>query len=172
MGQGKGRQMGKGDRKHKKKPASKSVRPPAQRGAHRQLITTDQPTAERIAKSTWHRAGSASPMVDKAPDMVSRLRNERVLSEAQFEAAQAFMEIRAAYVAELCVNGFKSCLAGGIKGHDDSDGNAAAVREYEALKERVGRIPTAILIAECEKGPDKHPRDLGALKNALDRAGY
>jgi len=138
---------------------------------------TARPTAERLRQGKWATpqgtGKSQQPMVDLASDMIGALYEARKISISQEQAARVFQQLRDAYVAEFDLSGFKSCLAGGVSGHDDSDGNPEAKKAYEDLEKRIGMVKTAILEIECAKGPDRKPNDLIALHRALDAvAGY
>jgi len=139
--------------------------------------TSTRPTPQRLAQGKWatpQGAGkSQQPMVDLASDMIGALYEAKKISIAQEQAARLFQQLRDAYLAEFDLSGFKSCLAGGVSGYDDSDGNPEAKKAYEDLEKRIGMVKTAILEIECAKGPDRKPNDLIALHRALDAvAGY
>lgn len=127
------------------------------------------PTPERWARGVWHQGTNREGAhVDVASDMIGRLGYEGKLNGTQVEAARTFQELRAGYVAELGVPGYGSCLDVEPSGHDSGDGNVQAVRTYEAMSDRIGRIKTAILCDECDKGPDQQPDNLEVLRNALN----
>lgn len=103
-------------------------------------------------------------MVDLASDYIGQLFHSKQINSSQEQAARTFQELRAAYVQELGTTGFGSCLADNQQGHDSSDGNPEAIRAYEALTARIGRIKTASLVLMTE-GTEV---DITALRRALD----
>jgi hypothetical protein len=130
------------------------------------------PTPEQMALGTYKRAKGpdrdSKPYVNIAPDMIAVLRNAGKLTEAQTEAARDFQAVYADWVAELGCQGTVSCLVERTGGFDGSDGNINAVRAYNRIRDRIGRVKTALLCYETAKGPDQRPRSLDALRNALD----
>lgn len=129
-----------------------------------------QPTPERRARGKWVQPTGKVGMQDIASDMIGRLFTEKKLTAQQEASARVFQETHAAYVAELGVTGYKSCLAGG-SGHDNGDGNPEAVRAYYAMRDRIGAIACGILSFECAKLADEKPRSLSVLIDALNRMG-
>ncbi len=137
----------------------------------RKALEATRPTKERLARGVWFEGSRKAPLIDMAEDMIGRLAQERKLTPPQVDAARLFQQLRADYVAELDVTGFKSCLAGGSGGYDSGDGNPEAKRAYEALQEKIGRVKVACLVVECEKAGDQHPWSLDVLRTALDAVG-
>lgn len=131
-----------------------------------------KPTDQRRAMGIWVEpkgiAKHSNPMVDLAPDMIGALYQSKKINTAQEQAARLFQELRAAYLSELGTKGFGSCLADNQTGYDGGDGDPAVIAAYRSLERRIGRVKTACLIAECDRGADQKPRDLGVLKRALD----
>ena len=134
--------------------------------------STARPTPERLAKGTWAEpqgmGKDMQPIVDLASDMIGVLFESRKITGTQEQAARTFQQIYAAYLEELGVIGFKSCLAGSIKGHDESDGDPEKIAAYRSLEKRIGRLKMACLRIECDKLPNQHPQSLTALRQALD----
>lgn len=133
---------------------------------------TARPTPERKRRGVWAKPTGADkhmhPMVDLAHDMIGALYAEGKLSHSQEQAARLFQELRAGFVAELGVTGYRSCLDDSRGGYDAGDGDAEAIRAYQGLANKIGRVKTALLTVETEKPGDGKPNDLAALRNALD----
>jgi len=128
-----------------------------------------KPTPERKARGVWVDGKDAQPDVDLAEDLAGTLFHARQISDRQLEAARQFQEIRAAYIAEFAVPGYKSCLAGGVGGHDEGDGNPEAFRAYRKITKPLNREQLTAL----ERGLDLSPCDAGRvtvwkLRDALD----
>lgn len=136
--------------------------------ANRSEITA-QPTPERRAMGVWHTTKDGTQ--DMAHDMIGRLATEGKLNSQQVESARVFQETRAAYVAELGVSGFKSCLAGGSGGYDAGDGNPEAIRAYRKIENAVGPKHIWMLRQECDKLANDRPWSLTGLQAALDAMG-
>lgn len=136
---------------------------------------TTRPTWERLQHGCWAEPSGMGkdmqPIVDLASDMIGELYQGRQITTAQEQAARTFQEVRAAWVAELDLAGFKSCLAGGVGGYDGGDGNPEAKAAYQAIERRIGMVKTAILEIECAKLAGAKPNDLIALRRALDVMG-
>ena len=138
-----------------------------------QIVQTidNRPTAERMRRGIWivaSRDEDAHIVIDRAVDMIGRLFATGQIDYAQHVAARQFQEIVDAGIAELGCTGYRSCLAGGIGGHDGDDGNPAAWRAYDAMKRRLGAVRFAFLRMETEKGPTEYPQDIAVLRRALD----
>lgn len=133
---------------------------------------TNRPTPERYARGNWAEPRGqdkrTAPTVDLQPDMIGRLHQDGKLTISQEQAARTWQELHTAYVAELEVPGYKSCIAGSTSGHDESDGNPEVVQAYYALRDRIGRPKSALLASECYKQPHERCKDLPSLRNALD----
>lgn len=131
-----------------------------------------KPTSERRARGVWVEpkgiAKHSNPMVDLAPDMIGALYQSKQINTSQEQAARLFQELRAAYLSELGTKGFGSCLADNQTGYDGGDGDPSVIAAYRSLERRIGRVKTACLIMECDRGADQRPRDLGVLTRALD----
>ena len=125
-----------------------------------------KPTPERRTRGVWVEGKDAQPDVDLACDMAGALYQARKISQQQLEAARSFQEVRAAYVAELGVAGYRSCLAGGVGGHDDSDGNPEVFRAYRQITR--GLSPRQVVT--LERGLDLSPADAGCLTVHLIRS--
>lgn len=107
-------------------------------------------------------------IVDLASDMIGQLYYSKQITTSQEQAARLFQELRAGYLAELGTKGYGSCLADNQSGYDASDGDPAAIKAYRNLETRIGRIKTACLILECDRGASEEPVSLIALRRALD----
>ena len=136
---------------------------------------TTRPTWERLQHGCWAEPSGMGkdmqPIVDLASDMIGELYQGRQITTAQEQAARTFQEVRAAWLAELDLAGFKSCLAGGVGGYDGGDGNPEAKAAYQAIERRIGMVKTAILEIECAKLAGAKPNCLIALRRALDVMG-
>lgn len=126
------------------------------------------PTPERLKRGYWPERGSQGLQQDEHPDMIGRLHQQGALSQSQHDAARLWQYIRAAWVAELGVAGYRSCI-GDFGGHDETDGNVEAVKRYLGLRDKIGRVAEATLRIECDKPADARPISLAVLRNALDR---
>ena len=127
-----------------------------------------KPTAERKGRGVWVDGKDAQPDVDLASDMAGSLFQERKISAQQLEVAHRFSEVRAAYVAEFEVPGYKSCLAGGVGGHDGGDGNPAVVAEYKRMTRNMTPILMTRLIEGLEAPAYSRWVNVPALCVALD----
>lgn len=133
---------------------------------------TSRPTPERLSQGRWATpqgmGKDMQPMVDLASDMIGALYQSKQITTSQEQAARLFQELRAGYLSELEVAGYKSCLAGGVRGYDGGDGNVEAIKAYRSLESRIGRIKTACLILECDRGQHERPINLEVLRRSLD----
>ena len=128
-----------------------------------------KPTPERQSRGVWVKGKEDQPDVDTASDMAGVLYHKREINQAQLEAARAFQEVRAAYVAEIGTVGYKSCLAGGFGGHDESDGNPEVFKAYRHFTQSLAKQQLRAL----EVGLDMSPDEAGSLivwkiRNALE----
>lgn len=132
----------------------------------------NRPTPERRARGVWQEPTGKDAdnhmLRDLAEDMIGRLYIERALTYAQFEAARSFQALVRAFQDELGVSGYRSCLADGGGGYDGSDGKPEVVAAYRAMQRRIGAVRFYFLRSECDKGPERHPGNLAALRVALD----
>jgi len=136
---------------------------------------TARPTPERLAQGTWATPQGVGkhmqPMVDLASDMIGVLYQTKQINTSQEQAARLFQELRAAYLSELGTKGYGSCLADNQTGYDGGDGNPEVIAAYRKLEDRIGRINTACLILECDRGPTDRPISMRAIKAALNAVG-
>lgn len=133
---------------------------------------SNKPTKERQMRGVWAKGKDEQPDVDLAADMAGALYHRREITEAQLEAARSFQEIRAAYVAELGVAGYKSCLAGGVGGHDEGDGNPEVFKAYRHITRRLSRPQVRVLEVGLEMAPDQAGSlTVWKLRDALDAIG-
>lgn len=135
----------------------------------------ERPTDHRLARGVWAKPQgamkSAQPFVDMASDAVGRLHHAGLINNAEEQAARQFQAARQAYLEELPdISGFKSCIAGGIPGYDDGDGDPRVIEEYRRLEKLVGLRDRSLVIAVCEEGHVPSTWDgLVKLKGALWR---
>ena len=111
----------------------------------------------------------SQPMVDLASDMIGQLYQSKQISTAQEQAARTFQELWAAYRSEIGAAEYRSCLAGGVGAHDDSDGNPAVCAAWNSLCNRIGRVSVAAIKMNVERQAGEKAINLPALKSALDR---
>jgi len=134
---------------------------------------TTRPTPERMALGKWIKPQGADkrsqPMVDTANDMIGRLYQQGQLTASQEQSARTFQELWAAYRSELGVSEYRSCLAGGVGAHDESDGRPEVYAAWYGLCDKIGRVSVAAIKMHVERGADEKPINLPALKSALDR---
>ena len=134
---------------------------------------TTRPTPERMALGKWIKPQGADkrsqPMVDTASDMIGRLYEQGQLTASQEQSARTFQELWAAYRSELGVSEYRSCLAGGVGAHDESDGRPEVYAAWYGLCDKIGRVSVAAIKMHVERGADEKPINLPALKSALDR---
>jgi hypothetical protein len=134
---------------------------------------TARPTQERLSRGSWKspdtKAGGA--YVDMACDMIGRLTVSGQITQQQAQSARTFSEVYAAYLEEIGISESKSCLAVSSGGFDAGDGNPATYKRYYAMRDRIGRVKVSLLQTECAKDPSGQPRNLAALRNALDCLG-
>lgn len=128
-----------------------------------------KPTDERRAHGVWVEGKAEQPDVDLASDMAGTLFHRREINEAQLEAARSFQEVRAAFVAELGVSGYRSCLAGGVGGHDDGDGNPEVFRAYRHITRQLTPPQVRVLEVGLDMPPEQAGRlTVWKLRDALD----
>jgi hypothetical protein len=131
-----------------------------------------RPTPERMAHGTWAAmpddARDVAPMIDLAQDMIGALYASKQITSAQHDAARLFQTVLGDYLAEFAVPGYRSCLAGGTGGVDNSDGDPEAFRAHRAMQKKLGVTRYWYLRTECEKGPDRRPQSVELLGRALD----
>ena len=123
-----------------------------------------QPTPEREARGCWVKAEGVH--IDRAADMLGALEVAEIITPQQHAAGRDWQEARAAYIAELQLSGYRSCLNTDQAGHDESDGNPEAVRHFKALERSVGMLGSAELTHVIEY--NQRPRAIQALRCALD----
>lgn len=128
-----------------------------------------KPTAERRAHGVWVEGKDAQPDVDMASDMAGALFHARQISDRHLEAARAFQEVRAPYLAEYELAGFKSCLAGGVGGYDGGDGNIQAKQAYEHFIRNLAPCQVRVLEVGLYMEPDQAGSlTVWKLRDALD----
>lgn len=133
---------------------------------------SNKPTTERQRRGVWVTGKEDQPDVDLAADMAGSLFHRREITEAHLEAARAFQEVRAAYVAELGVAGYKSCLAGGVGGHDEGDGNPEVFKAYRHITRRLSRPQVRVLEVGLDMAPDQAGSlTVWKLRDALEAIG-
>jgi len=134
---------------------------------------TTRPTPERMALGKWIKPQGADkrsqPMVDVASDMIGRLYERGQLTASQEQSARTFHELWAAYRSELGVSEYRSCLAGGVGAHDESDGRPEVYAAWYSLCDKIGRVSVAAIKMNVERQAGERPINLPALKSALDR---
>ena len=134
---------------------------------------TTRPTPERMALGKWIKPQGADkrsqPMVDVASDMIGRLYERGQLTASQEQSARTFQDLWAAYRSELGVSEYRSCLAGGVGAHDESDGRPEVYAAWYSLCDKIGRVSVAVIKMNVERQAGERPINLDALKSALDR---
>jgi len=173
--------MGKGDRKHKRRRQREKEQ---MRGFMAESTSTapqaasqptdgkaERPTAERLAHGCWSEPQGMGkherPFVDLHSDMVGLLFEGGMITTSQEQAARHLQQVRARYLEELPdISGYKSCIAGGVAGHDDSDGDPQTIAEYRQLERRLSRDQRAEVLRVCEEG--NKPRSIDLLRGALN----
>jgi hypothetical protein len=137
-----------------------------------EIAETNRPTPERYARGSWieptGKDAAAHLLIDRHVDMIGKLYATGQLSYAQEASARQFQEIVAAWLAELALAGYRSCLVDGGGGYDAGEGNPAVKAAHHAMQRRLGAVRYAFLRMETEKPSDGVPRDLAALRRALD----
>ena len=127
-----------------------------------------KPTAERKAHGVWVEGKDAQPDVDLASDMFGAMYQAREITQQQLEAARAFQEVRAAFVAELGVSSYRSCLAGGVGGHDDGEGNPDVFKEYRRMTRGLSRAQVRHLEIASEMTAQDKLFSLPVIRDALE----
>lgn len=168
----------KAERRRRKKEALQARtayeggKPPETATRPRKPTQTARPTPERQARGKWQApTGQGShmhPVVDLASDLIGALYQARQISTSQEQAARTFQKLRDDYLREIGTKGFTSCLADNSGGYDNGDGDPTVIAAYRGLVDRIGRVKTASLIVECDKGPEQAVSSLVALRRALD----
>lgn len=159
-------------RRHKKKHQDNHA--PKEAAPETGVIVAEKairPTAERFARGQWHRASRSGPVVDLCHDMIAALHTDGDISYAQEQNARLFQEVRAAWLGELALSGYRSCLDIGATGYDATDGNPAAIKSHDAMKRRLGVVRYLYIATEVEKGSHQVPASLETLRRALDAIG-
>lgn len=159
--------MGKGD-KPKRQRDKKTPAPIEQKAKRAPIDSAARPNSHRLSRGQWAKPQgpmkSAQPYVDTASDAIGALHNAKLITGAEEQAARQFQKARRAYLQELPdIEGFKSCIAGGVPGYDDGDGDPDIIKAYRDLEERVGLKNRTLMLAVCEDG--HVPKTLDALAN-------
>ena len=97
------------------------------------------PNRERKGRGSWAdpqgSMKSAQPVVALDSDAIGRMLVNRLISSTEEQAARQFQSARTAYMQELPdVSQFKSCIAGGIPGYDDGEGDPAVIAAYRRIE--------------------------------------
>jgi len=138
---------------------------PIRRGGH--PAETAKPTKERLAHGAWVIGKRDEPSVDLASDMIGALHCQRRITDAQLQAARAWQELRAEWLAEFPdIAGFKSCLHGSVPGYDDGEGNPAVMRAYRQMEQRLTLPQRRIMLLVCDQG--QKPANIALLRQGLD----
>lgn len=133
---------------------------------------TSKPTDERLGRGKWLTPNKdQGAYVDRCSDMIGRLLDHGHLSQSQEQAARTFSEVYAAYKLEIGIPESKSCIAVSSGGYDAGDGNPEVYAAYYKMRDKLGRVKTSMLQAECFKDADAKVYDLAALRNALNCLG-
>lgn len=133
-----------------------------------------RPTEERMARGTWRiprgMGKHGMPVIDTSADVIGWLHDTGKITASQEQAARHWQAVRARYIQELPdVESYKSCIAGGVPGYDDSDGDAEAISEYRKIERRLTRPQRIEVLHVCED--DQKPRSLEVLRVSLDLIG-
>jgi len=131
------------------------------------------PTPEQLSGGSYAapqgQGRKRKPYVNTTPDLIGVLFKRGKITGDEEQAARHFQRIRAAYVAELGVTGYRSCLDQTRGGHDDSDGDLAAIAAYDSLRQLLGPRHCAFVARETDKPATQRAEDLRRLKLALRR---
>ena len=159
-------------RRHKNR--QRENKPPQAPAPESETIVAEKairPTVERYALGQWHKASRSGPVVDLCHDMIAALHTAGQISYGQEQNARLFQEVRAAWLGELALSGYRSCLDIGATGYDATDGNPAAIKSHDAMKQRLGVVRYLYIATEVEKGPHQVPASMVTLRRALDAIG-
>lgn len=128
-----------------------------------------RPTQERMRRGQWHEPASPlAPAFDAECDMIAALYSAGQITAGQHDAARLFQQIVASWIAELALNGYRSCLDFSGGGYDSGDGDPSVKAAHDALKAKLGAVRYLYLRSEVEKPADRSPADIGMLRTALD----
>lgn len=132
----------------------------------------ERPTGEQMSRGVWSMPSGMGkqdlPVVNRTPDMIGRLFEDRKITGSQEQAARTFQQLRAAFLAALGTRGYGSCLADNQAGYDSGDGDGEAEAAYNSLVEKIGRSKAACLIREVNREADQKPVNLRLLRLSLD----
>lgn len=141
--------------------------PSRSRSTGASVALCDRPTAERLARGTWHIASKEAPAVDVTSDMVGRLLASRQITQSQEQAARTWQELRRAYLAELPeISGYRSCIDPSVPGFDDGDGDPVIIERFRKIELALGHEGRRIMLWVCDQ--DERPYDVRLLRWALD----
>ena len=101
--------------------------------------------------------------------MIGSLLVQGHITPQQEQTARDFSQVYAAYKAEIGIAESKSCLAVSSGGFDSGDGDPDVYKRYYAMRDKIGRVRTAMLQDECFKMTDGRPNSILALRDGLDR---
>ena len=154
---------------HQWKSAPKKGRKEATPKAQPQTTPSNNPTPERAARGKFEYKDQTA--FDKHHDMIARLTAQGLLNSSMEDAARDYQAVRAGFVSELGIAPIKDSCDASQGGFDAGDGNPAAKKAHDDMRDRIGRINWAVLDQEVGKGPEGRPRDLEVLRNALTCVG-
>ena len=131
---------------------------------------SNRPTPERMARGSWAmpqgNQKSRQPVVDAASDVVGYLHVQRLITTAQEQAARHFQRLRRAYMSELEITEYKSCLAGSVPGYDDGEGNKDVIAEYRTIEARLPIPLRREVLRVCDA--NHQPASLDRLRAGLN----
>jgi len=131
-----------------------------------------RPTDERMRQGVWHIAGKAAPAVDRTGgDMLGELFIAGQIEKHHYDAGRNFQQLVAAFMADLGIGGYRSCLDISGGGYDASDGNVSVAQEYERTKRRLGAVRFLYLRTELAKPVGAKCNSVEMLRKALDSLG-
>lgn len=129
------------------------------------------PTPEQIGKGMYDAPTGLGrrhkPFINTAPDLIGVLFRQNRISAAEEQAARHFQQVRAGYIAEIGISGYRSCLDQSRGGYDGTDGDPAAVAAYDALRKLLGPRHCAFVAQEVDKLAHQRTDNLLRLRAAL-----
>jgi hypothetical protein len=141
---------------------------PKSEKAHSTAPTPRQQAHHAYAKPEGQ-AKNSKPWINETPDLIGVLYKRGRITTAEEQAARHFQKVRAAYLQEIGIAGYRSCLDITKAGHDDSDGDFAVIAADAELRDVLGARVYSFVARETDKPATQRAEDLRRLKIALQK---
>ncbi len=115
--------------------------------------------------------GTSAAVDRTGGDMLGELFIAGQIEKHHYDAGRNFQQLVAAFMADLGIGGYRSCLDISGGGYDASDGNVSVAQEYERTKRRLGAVRFLYLRTELAKPVGAKCNSVEMLRKALDSLG-